>query len=69
MLPPGVNSSLSDRLPKDKAARYIHCGMHATRSVGESIQSLAKHGKIWDEQAILERASDIEKFVRLAWGD
>ena len=65
MLPPNVNSSLRDKPPKDKAARYLECGMQATMDVGRAIQS----GTKWNEGAVKARAKLIEKFVRAEWGD
>ncbi|WP_459593559.1 DUF262 domain-containing protein [Bradyrhizobium diazoefficiens] len=64
MLPPGVNSSLQDKPPKEKAKTYIECGIRGTVAVGNAIKS----GK-WDKAAILRRAQDIEDFVRKEWAD
>lgn len=65
MLPPNVNSSLKDRPPAEKAARYVECGMQTTMAVGRQIQGGVK----WNKDAVLERAAEIEAFVRKEWGD
>lgn len=65
MLPPNVNSSLKDKPPKDKASRYLECGMQATMAVGRVIQE----GTKWNKDAVQERAANIEAFVRAEWGD
>lgn len=69
MLPPGVNSSLKDKPPIEKADRYAYCGMQSTMNIGKAIKELKDHGKVWDEIAVLKRAEDIGKFVRKEWGD
>ncbi len=65
MLPPKVNSSLRDKPPTEKASTYRACGLIATRAVGEAIEA----GTTWDEEAVLERASRIEAFIRKEWRD
>jgi hypothetical protein len=64
MLPPGINSSLRDKPPKDKAASYKSCGLRATALVGRAIE---KGG--WGEKDVKKRAAEIEEFVRLEWAD
>lgn len=65
MLPPNVNSSLKDRPPAEKAARYIECGMQATMVVGRDIQG----GLKWNKSTVRARAAAIEAFVRKEWGE
>ncbi|WP_206185583.1 DUF262 domain-containing protein [Thioclava sp. JM3] len=65
MLPPGVNSSLKDRPPSDKAAKYVKSGMQSTLEIGHEIEN----GLKWDKKAVRARASKIEEFVRNEWGD
>ena len=65
MLPPNVNSSLKDKPPREKAARYVECGLRATMGVGRTIQDGAK----WNRSDILERAAGIEAFVLQEWAD
>jgi len=64
MLPPGVNSSLSDKPPKDKAATYKQCGLRGTMAVADLIESGP-----WNEDAVLHRAATIEAFVREEWAN
>lgn len=65
MLPPGVNSSLKDKPPHEKAAKYVECGLQATMQVGREIQD----GLKWGEQAVLDRMVRIEAFARKEWAD
>jgi len=65
MLPPGVNSSLKDKSPEDKASRYVECGMNATMAIGREIEG----GLKWNKEAVQNRAAKIEVFVRAEWGD
>lgn len=65
MLPPNVNSSLKDKPPEKKAPRYLECGLQATMAVGRRIEN----GLRWNQQAVAERAADIEAFVREEWAD
>lgn len=63
MLPPGVNSSLRDKRPEDKAATYRSCGLKATARVGQAIEE----GQRWNKAAVEARAKQIEAFVREEW--
>jgi hypothetical protein len=65
MLPPGVNSSLKDLPPAEKAAKYVECGMQSTLVIGRDIQK----GLDWNGKAVRDRAIKIEDFVRNEWGD
>ena len=64
MLPPGVNSTLRDKAPKEKAATYRKSGLRATSTVGRLI---AKRG--WTEREVRLRTEELLKFVREEWGD
>lgn len=64
MLPPNVNSSLKDKPPEKKAARYLECGLQSTMAVGREIEG----GTRWSKQAVIDRAAEIEAFVRDEWG-
>jgi hypothetical protein len=64
MLPPGVNSSLRDKIPKAKASTYKQCGLKATVIVGQKIENTS-----WNKEAVLARASALEDFVREEWAD
>ena len=65
MLPPQINSSLKDKTPKEKAARYIHCGLRSTTAVGHTIES----GKRWGREAVELRSAELREFVRMEWAD
>jgi hypothetical protein len=64
MLPPGVNSSLKDKPPKDKAPTYQQCGLRGTQAVGILIEAGA-----WNEKAVQKRTSALEAFIRREWAD
>lgn len=65
MLTPGMNSSLQDDPPKDKAEAYLGCGLRETMAVGK----LIKESGTWSEKQVRKRAERIEKFVRTEWAD
>ncbi|WP_050526768.1 DUF262 domain-containing protein [Pseudorhodobacter aquimaris] len=65
MLPPGMNSSLQDDPPKDKAEAYLGCGLRETMAVGK----LVKKTGTWDETQVKKRVERIEQFVKTEWGD
>ncbi len=65
MLPPGVNSSLKAKPPTEKAVTYQSCGIIGTIQVSKSID-LAQN---WTKEMALERAKEIEDFVRVEWAD
>jgi hypothetical protein len=64
MLPPGVNSSLKDKPPKEKTATYKQCGLRGTMAVANMIEAGA-----WNKASVLARAAEIEAFVREEWAD
>jgi len=64
LLPPGINSSLKDKPPIEKSAKYIEVGIKGTIKVGEKIQSDG-----WSKKHALERADSIKKFIFEEWGD
>lgn len=64
MVTPKTNSSMRDQTPSQKADRYRNEGIRATRLVGKWIE---KSG--WNQDAVKTRAEEIEKFVRIEWGD
>ncbi|WP_424982167.1 DUF262 domain-containing protein [Maritalea sp. S77] len=63
MLPPGINSSLQNKPPKEKADSYLSCGIRGTMAVGNEI----KESGNWDYSQAKKRAERIEKFVRTEW--
>jgi hypothetical protein len=64
MLPPGLNSSLKDKSPKDKASTYKQCGLRTAAAIGEVIENRG-----WTKQTIIERADVIGKFIVKEWDD
>lgn len=64
MLPPGVNSSLKDRLPAEKATTYKQCGLRGTMAAANMIEA-----GTWNEASVLARTAEIEAFVREEWTD
>lgn len=65
MLPPGINSSLNKRPPKEKFETYIGCGLRATTQVGLDV----KEKNNWTEAMIKRRTKKIEDFIRIEWAD
>ncbi|WCE06711.1 HNH endonuclease family protein [Pseudomonas sp. JBR1] len=65
MLPPGINSSLNKRPPKEKFDTYISCGLRATVQAGLDI----KERNSWTEAMIKRRTKQIEDFIRSEWAD
>lgn len=63
LLPPGVNSSLQDDPPKDKANAYLDCGLRETMVVGKII----KETGTWTNKQAKKRAGRIEEFVKTEW--
>ena len=64
LLPPGVNSSLSDKPPAEKAKTYEDDGILGTVEVGKMIR---KDGK-WTEITVRERQKLLLEFIRKEWG-
>jgi hypothetical protein len=62
MLPPGVNSSLRDKSPADKAGAYEESGIRATRNVAAVVR---KDG--WKWKNVETRANAIIEFIREEW--
>lgn len=65
MLPPGVNSSLNDKSPREKANRYMECGLKDTMLTGKTIMQQSG----WTEEDARRRAARIEVFIRQEWAD
>lgn len=63
MLPPGVNSSLRDKPPVAKGSTYQACGIKGTVAVGNAILA----ARSWSKKNVLDRARQIEEFVRQEW--
>jgi hypothetical protein len=62
MLPPGVNSKLQDKAPKDKAAAYGSCGLLEAIEVAK----LVKKDK-WDRAAVEKRERQLIKWATEEW--
>jgi hypothetical protein len=65
MLPPGINSSLKAKAPAEKAQAYLACGLRGTMAVSRLIEQSGG----WSEDQVVERARQIEQFVRTEWAD
>lgn len=64
MLPPGVNSKLQDKEPKDKASSYNSCGLLLAIEVGDAISK----GK-WDRKAVDAREDRLIQWASEEWKD
>lgn len=64
MLPPGINSSLRDKDPKDKARIYQTSGLLSAVGVAKLIKSGG-----WDRRAVDARTAGILEWVRRQWND
>lgn len=63
LLPPGVNSSLKDKPPAQKAKRYTECGLEITMSVGREI---IERGK-WVKADVKRRNAELGEFIKSEW--
>jgi len=64
MLPPRVNSTLQDKLPKDKAATYQSSGLKLAREVAELVTATK-----WNREAIAKREEHLIKWASSEWKD
>jgi hypothetical protein len=64
MLPPGINSSLQDTPPAEKATTYKQCGLRATMAVADMIAAGS-----WNEASVAARTAEIGEFIRIEWAD
>ena len=65
LLPPGRNSQLGDRRPKDKAESYIETGFYHAREVAGMLEKSPS----WSRQACKERESELLKWALDEWAD
>jgi len=65
LLPPGRNSQLGDRRPKDKAESYIETGFYHAREVAGMLEKSPR----WSRQACKERESELLKWALDEWAD
>ncbi len=66
LLPPGVNSKLSDRDPKEKAKDYEHCGLLAATEVAKPLRK--NNGK-WDRKTVERRENSLVRWAATEWAD
>ena len=66
MLTPGMNSSLKDKNPVEKAEKYLTVGIRGTALIGKTIND--NNGR-WEYQDVKKRTEKIAKFVMEHWGD
>ncbi|OGW50631.1 MAG: hypothetical protein A2V62_11570 [Nitrospirae bacterium RBG_19FT_COMBO_58_9] len=64
ILPPGVNSKLQDKDPRDKAKTYESCGLLDIVGVAKMIGK----GK-WDRTAVERREQELIKWAMTEWAD
>ncbi|HEY9760696.1 MAG TPA: DUF262 domain-containing HNH endonuclease family protein [Oculatellaceae cyanobacterium] len=62
LLPPGLNKSLQDREPKEKAEAYIKTGLNIAAEVGEIIQTSG-----WGPAQVKEREERIVQWIKETW--
>ena len=65
ILPPGLNSGLRDKKPKDKAEDYIKTGLLSAQQVGNNIK---KSGK-WLRRDIIKRETQLIEWAMEEWKD
>ena len=65
ILPPGLNSGLRDKKPKDKAEDYIKTGLLSAQKVGNYIK---KSGK-WLRRDVVERETQLIEWAMEEWKD
>ena len=65
ILPPGLNSGLKDKKPKDKAEDYIKTGLLSAQKVGNYIK---KSGK-WLRSDIIKRETHLIEWAMEEWKD
>jgi hypothetical protein len=64
LLPPGTNSKLKDKDPRDKATTYETCGLLGTVEVAR----LVKKGT-WSAKSVREREAGLIRWALAAWKD
>jgi hypothetical protein len=64
MLPPGVNSSLNDKDPKDKFKTYSTSGLLSSIEVAKTIEEDG-----WDRSAVEARATKMLRWAKTQWKD
>lgn len=64
LLPPGVNSSLSNKKPVQKTEKYRSLGLLGAADVAHIINTQGT----WDETTVARRTAQLENFIRREWG-
>lgn len=63
LLPPRLNSELSDKEPIDKACRYQQTGLLIAAEVAQTIQGKGE----WERSQIEEREQKIREWIKVVW--
>jgi hypothetical protein len=66
LLPPGVNSRLSDKDPREKGKEYEHCGLLAATEVAKILKK--NIGK-WDRKTVERRENSLVRWAATEWVD
>jgi hypothetical protein len=62
LLPPNVNSKLSDKDPEEKADSYINTGLLIAKEVGQTIKQSG-----WSTEQIEEREKQLIEWIQCEW--
>ena len=62
LLPPNVNSQLSDKTPEEKADSYINTGLLIAKEVGQTIKQSG-----WGADEVQEREQRLLEWIRWRW--
>ena len=65
MLTPGMNASLKNKHPVDKAEKYLTVGIRGTALIGKTIEDKGR----WGRREVTARTKKIAEFVNEHWGD
>ncbi len=65
LLPPGLNSKLGKKRPKEKASKYEKTGLLIAQEVAKQIST---HGK-WTEDMVIEREKKLIEWAAQEWAD
>lgn len=66
LLPPGINSQLKNKEPRDKIKTYRETGLKIALQVVDMIENNNCH---WTEEMVIEREEKILEWARTEWGD
>ena len=65
IFPPGLNSRLGNKSPKDKAQTYADTGLLAAREVSKQIAETNR----WGKQKIIDRENKLLEWAKQEWSD